>query len=130
MRIMIDTNVLISAALFRNSKLAQSVIEVSEKHTVILCSQIIDELHEVFNRKFTDKLIALEIFLTELSYEMVYTPVYYEDIPQLRDSKDTPILAAAIYEDVDVLITGDKDFSNLDIDRPEILTPAEFLSKY
>ena len=83
MRIMIDTNVLISAALFRNSKLAQSVIEVSEKHTVILCSQIIDELHEVFNRKFTDKLIALEIFLTELSYEMVYTPVYYEDIPQL-----------------------------------------------
>lgn len=130
MRIMIDTNVLISATLFGNSKLAQAVIEISDKHTVVLCSQIIDELHEVFNRKFADKLIALEIFLNRLSYEMIYTPAYYEDIPQLRDAKDTPILASAIYENVDVLITGDKDFSNLDIDHPEILTPSEFLSKY
>lgn len=130
MRIMIDTNILISAALFKNSKLAQAVIEISEKHTIVLCSQIIDELHEVFHRKFADKLLVLEIFLNKLSFEMVYTPVYYEDIPQLRDSKDTPILASAIYENVDVLITGDKDFSNLEIDRPEILTPTEFMSKY
>jgi len=33
-------------------------------------------------------------------------------------------------EDVDILITGDKDFAAVDIDRPEILTPTEFLSKY
>lgn len=32
--------------------------------------------------------------------------------------------------DVDVLITGDKDSAGIDIDRPEILTPTEFLDKY
>ena len=48
----------------------------------------------------------------------------------MRDVYDYPILATAILEDVDVLITGDKDFAVVDIDHPEILTPTEFLSKY
>jgi len=64
---MIDTNVLISAVLFGNSKLAQAVIDISDKYTVVLCSQIIDELHDVFNRKFPLKVIALEKFLCKLS---------------------------------------------------------------
>ena len=28
------------------------------------------------------------------------------------------------------LITGDKDFFGLEIERPEILTPAQFIEKY
>jgi predicted nucleic acid-binding protein len=48
----------------------------------------------------------------------------------MRDIYDYPILATAILEDIDVLITGDKDFAAVDIERPEILTPTEFLSKY
>lgn len=48
----------------------------------------------------------------------------------MRDVYDYPILATAILEDVDVLISGDKDFAAVDTDRPEILTPTEFLSKY
>ena len=35
-----------------------------------------------------------------------------------------------IIEDVDVLVTGDKDFSDVEIEKPEILTPAQFLKKY
>jgi predicted nucleic acid-binding protein len=31
---------------------------------------------------------------------------------------------------VDVLITGDADFAAVEIERPEILTPAGFLEKY
>ena len=31
---------------------------------------------------------------------------------------------------LDALNTGDKDFAAVDIDRPEILTPTEFLSEY
>lgn len=40
------------------------------------------------------------------------------------------VLVSAIIEEVDILITGDKDFSELDIEKPEILTPKEFLEKY
>jgi len=29
-----------------------------------------------------------------------------------------------------ILISGDKDFSDVEIEKPEILTPAEFLEQY
>lgn len=30
----------------------------------------------------------------------------------------------------DVLVTGDKDFGDVDVDRPEILTPVEYVEEY
>ena len=50
--------------------------------------------------------------------------------PFIRDKKDLPVLVSAITEDVDILITGDKDFSGLGINRPEVFTPNQFLEKY
>lgn len=40
------------------------------------------------------------------------------------------MLYKAIMEDVDVLVTGDKDFSDIDVERPEIMTPAEFMEQF
>lgn len=54
MRIMIDTNIIISAILFPNSSPSKFIEEVTSKHTVVLCSHIIDELHRVFNKKFKE----------------------------------------------------------------------------
>jgi len=126
---MIDTNVLVSESLFPKSRLGKAIKPRSDKHTIVLCTTIIDELHTVYNRKFPDKIYALEQFLKEFSFETVYTPNISENVPQIRDKKDTPILASAILEDVDILITGDSDFYDVKIDRPEILSPAEFLAK-
>ena len=42
----------------------------------------------------------------------------------LRDPKDVPVLSDAIQYEVDVLVTGDKDFLEADIKRPIILSPA------
>ena len=36
----------------------------------------------------------------------------------IRDAKDQPILNAAIVFDVDIVLTGDKDFLSLEIERP------------
>jgi hypothetical protein len=36
----------------------------------------------------------------------------------------------AIIGDVDVFISGDKDFFDIDIKRPEIMTPAQFIAEY
>ena len=131
MRVMIDTNIFISAILFPGSLPAELVEKVLEKHTLVLCSQIIEELHEVFNRKFKNKKEELEKFLTHLSYELVYTPekIDEEKYPKIRDEKDLPILASAILADLDYFVTGDKDFFDLDIDRPKIITAKEFITK-
>jgi len=39
-------------------------------------------------------------------------------------------LVSTIVSDVDILITGDKDFTVLEIERPEILSPSEFSERY
>ena len=40
------------------------------------------------------------------------------------------MLYSAISADVDILITGDKDFSAVEVEKPEILTPSQFNEKY
>jgi predicted nucleic acid-binding protein len=72
----------------------------------------------------------LDSFLLKMSFEMVYTPEWQHNMPNIRDEKDKPVLASAIIADVDVLITGDKDFYDVEIERPEILSPAGFWEKY
>lgn len=74
MRIMIDTNIIISAILFPNSIPSRFIEEVTSK----LCSHIIDELHRAFNKNFKDKLLHLEKFLSKFLFELVYTPQYIE----------------------------------------------------
>lgn len=131
MRIMIDTNVLISSILFPNSSLSLLIWDVTGKHELILCSHIIDEIHVVFERKFRDKTKYLEDFLSELTYELIYTPKEFnrKKYPNIRDEKDLPILVSAIIGNIDIFITGDKDFQNLDLELPEILTPQEYLKR-
>lgn len=49
---------------------------------------------------------------------------------EIMDVKDYPVLYTAIMENVDILITGDKDFLGIDIEKPEIMTPKNFAEKY
>ncbi len=132
MRIMIDTNVLISIIFFPSPQMNELKTKICKNHTIVLCSYILDELEQVTKRKFSHKARDIDLFLTELPYELVYTPSFIEKdkFPVIRDEYDYPIIATAILENVDVLITGDKDFAEVDINYPEIMTPTEFLLKY
>ena len=132
MRVMFDTNILVSAGLFSSSRLAALAERVSDEHTLVLSSQIIDELRMVMDMKFPHKKAACEAFLNKLSFEMVLTPRYVDPsiCPRIRDKSDYPILASAIIADVDVFITGDKDFLALDVERPEILAISQFAEQY
>lgn len=131
MRIMLDTNILISIFVFK-SKILNKVIEtILLEHKLILSSFVVDELKRVVSRKFANKLRELDEFLTVLPYELVYTPeIMDESLFEIRDKMDYPVLYTAIIEDVDILVTGDKDFSEADVEKPEILTPSEFFEKY
>ena len=74
----------------------------------------------------------MDEFFIELPYEMIYTPtvINTDGLYEIRDVDDEKVLYSAIMADVDILLTGDMDFSDIDIERPEILTPSEFLEKY
>ena len=127
MRVMLDTNVLISALLFPSAKMNAMMQCVLMQHRLVLSSYVVDELKRVVRRKFPQKEPVIDKLLTRLSFEYVYTPEEVEEgLFYIRDIKDYPVLYTAILEDVDVLVTGDRDFADIDIEKPEIMTPAEF----
>jgi len=132
MRIMPDTNVIISAILFPDSIPAKALENIAYNHTPFLCSHIIEELHSIFERKFKDKIYVLENFLIKFPYELIYTPAIIDPAkyPYISDKEDLPILVSAILGDVDIIVTGDKEFTKVKIEKPEILTPKEFLEIY
>ena len=128
---MLDTNVLISMVLFRGKGFLQMLEYITQNHSLVLSTFVIDKLIEVTNRKFPSKRPIIDYFLSNLSYELVYTPTYIpSNLFQIRDSNDYPVLYSAITNDIDIFITGDKDFQEIDINRLEILTPTEFIQKY
>jgi len=71
MRIMIDTNILISALLFPNSQMDTLIFSVTTEHHLVLSSYIVDELLNVARRKFRNKLEAMDLLLSRLPYELV-----------------------------------------------------------
>lgn len=131
MRIMLDTNVLISALLFPGAEMDAMMNCIFTQHQLVLSSYVVDELRSVVKRKFPSREIAINRLLMMMSFEYVYTPIKIESgLFNIRDVKDYPVLYTAIIEDVDILVTGDKDFSDIDIERPEIMSPAQFIGRF
>ena len=128
---MLDTNVLISLLLFPNQRMNAMMEHIFKEHELVLSSFVVDELKDVVRRKFPAKVKVVDKLLLKMSYELVYTPEEIDEtLFDINDPNDYAVLYTAIIKDVDVLITGDKDFAKIEIEKPEILTPAEFRSKY
>ena len=125
MRILVDTNILISAILFPHKKVAQTLLYIIEHHDVVLCDYNIIELREVINRKMPDKRSDAEAFLAGFSYELI--PAVHHAEQLIRHAKDQPILNAAIIADVDIVLTGDKDFLCLEMKHPKCMNINGFL---
>ena len=132
MRVMLDTNIFISMIFFPSTQTRELAKCLADHHQIVVCDYVIEELRLVVDRKFPSKRKYLDRFFIELPFELVYTPKELDlcEFPEMRDIKDSPILATAIMEGIDAFITGDKDFLVLDIDAPEIVTMADFLERY
>lgn len=126
MRVLVDTNILFSALLFPNSKPAHALMHVAEAHDMVLCDRNIVEIRDILQRKVPKYLPDAEVLLAEMSYELIPAVDHAEKL--IRDAKDQPILNAAIVADVDIILTGDKDFLSLDMEHPKCMTATDFLA--
>lgn len=103
MRILIDTNILISAALNSNGTPYKAYLKAVTQ---------------------LEKFLAYSLSVIEVAT----TPEMEEDAEKLiRDVKDRPILRAALNAKADVLLIGDKDFLESGVTDPKIMTAAGFL---
>ena len=93
MRIMLDTNVLISALVFDSVQMRSIIDEFATKHTMVLSSYVLDELREVVASKFPSKIAALDDFLLELPFELVPTPLILppHSLFVIRDKDDEKV---------------------------------------
>lgn len=128
MRVMIDTNVIISAMLKEGSLPDIILNEVCTNEELILCDYIINECYDVAKRRFPTKIQILDKLFVSLHYELVAAPRFSK--VTMRDVKDQPILNAAIENNIEVLVTGDQHFLELKIDIPKICNPSEYRKLY
>ena len=125
MKILAGTNIFISALLYPKSKPSLALLHTARHHELILTDFNIAELRNVVIKKFPEKQADIDVLLAELAFEMVPAPKSPQKL--ITDPKDAPILNAAILADVEIIISGDKHFLNLSMNRPRTLTPAEYL---
>ena len=132
MTIMLDTNIIISAALFPNGRTAQAFFKALQPpYQPVICDYVVDELHRKFQEKFPHKVTELEAFLfNALAFiTLVPTPEEVIDMEnQIRDPKDRPILRAALNEGGQLFLTGDKDFLESTVKDPRIISVPDFLA--
>ena len=107
MRVMLDTNILVSALLFSGETINTMMKMVTSEHKLVLSSYVVDELIDVTKRKFPGKIDTVEMLLNQLSYELVESLDEQEDdLFNIRDIKDYLALYAAIKEDIDIFYYG------------------------
>jgi putative PIN family toxin of toxin-antitoxin system len=127
LKILVDTNILISALFYPASVPAKALFYAANIHTLVLTDYNIAELKRIAESKFKARKTDVNTFLNGLKY--ILFPV--KETPQhkvlISDPKDAPILNAAIAADVDIIISGDKHFLSVNLERPRIMTAADYL---
>ncbi|MCL2374023.1 MAG: putative toxin-antitoxin system toxin component, PIN family [Treponema sp.] len=131
MKVMVDANILISAILFPQSIISEIVKHIIRNSKMILSKYTVDEVHKVFDRKFSHRINEMEIFMEKLPYELFSTKeISIKKYPNIRDIKDVPVLKDAIESNVDIFITGDNDFEDIKISIPKIMKPRKYFDDY
>ena len=127
-RILVDTNTLISALFYPNSNPARALHHAAKNHELVLCDYNISELRRIAWEKFSHVQADIDLFLAELAYETI--PAIESPQKMIRDPKDAPILNAAIIANIDIIITGDKDFLDLELAHPKTMNATKYLQHY
>ena len=98
MRIMLDTNVLISILVFDSKSLKEMLLKIVDNNTLVLSTYVIEELKEVIKRKFPTKTEDLDKFLYSLTFEIYFTPksIMNNNFIDIKDKKDAPVLYSSI----------------------------------
>lgn len=107
----VDTNILISAVLFKNSGIRKTFDNVIETGKIAASLETFSEFREILLRPKFDRYVSLESKLSVLKdfEEMLIFFEISESMQSCRDPKDNKFLELAISANATCIITGDKD---------------------
>lgn len=129
MKVVFDTNVLVSALVFPGGRGEAALLRiVREQDELILSKAILDELLSVLARKFArdvEELARVALFLDSIG-TMVRTR---KRLRVVRDDPDNRILECAVAADADAIVTGDKALLELrEYSGVRLITLSQYLA--
>ena len=133
LRFVLDTNILISSILTKNTPPQQTFDYCIAHGTILLSDFTLEEISTVIMRKKFDRYASLakRINFLQVLNDRAEIVTIIESITACRDRKDDKFLEVAVNGKSDYLITGDRDLLVLHPFRNiPIITPIEFISLY
>ncbi len=137
MKIVIDTNVILSALFSKNGASNKLLIWLfsQEKSYNVISNTLVTEFEDVLTRdknmqKFSNlSRRDIEKFIDDICLISFHQKINFLWRPFLKDIKDDMVLEVAFNAGADVIVTGNiKDFKNVNKNFDiKILTPQEFL---
>ncbi len=128
-RVLLDTNVLVSAVLFRGPSRALLEAALTGEFEPVTSEALLDEFQEVLVRKFSfPTRVAREVRREVETLSSVVEPT---EVPQVcRDPDGNQVLAAAVAGSAEGIITGDLDLLELgSYGGVRIFPPARYLEQ-
>lgn len=128
MRVVFDTNILVSALVFPGGRADIALGRIiEERDQLVISKAILDELLDILARKFardSENLAHVAVFLTELSIAVQPR----RKLAVLSDEPDNRILECAVAGKADAIVMGDKAFLRLKTFRKiNLLSLREYL---
>lgn len=130
-RVVLDTNVLVSGILFKDGSEAK-ILQLAEQGRISVFASLeilIEFVNVISRRKFqltTQEVLAATEYL--LSFVKIREPASTATIP-IRDPEDVKFLECARDARAHFLVTGDKDLLTIrEFANTQILSPSKFVS--
>jgi len=132
LRVVVDTNALVSRLLLPNSVPARAVRLAIAQHRVVASDATVMELADVLSRRKFDSYVTVEErkqFLRLFGRIVEIVPILHV-VRVCSDPKDDKFLELAVNAAADVVMTGDAHLLALNPFRgTRIVTPAAFLEQ-
>lgn len=133
MRLILDTNILVSAFVFKSETANIVVRHAAKKHTLLFSESTFKELKSTLLKpKFAEivELPTIRKFIINLFRigEFIDPKI---KIAECRDPKDNKFLELAVAGNADCIVTGDKDLLVLNPFRGiKIMSSSDFLIQF
>ena len=130
--VVIDTGVLVSAALFTNSQPARALRLAFSNCRLLISTATMDELENVFSRNKFDRYAPIDfrLLFAALYRERADLVVVESVVLDCAAPKDNKFLALALDGGADIVLASDAHLTVMNPWRGiDICTPAQFLIK-
>ena len=124
--IVIDTNVFVSAYVFKSKNLENQIDFCMSNNILCFCQELVDEVLRIFTQRFNQNQEVVDYFLDIVDKSKFYTltEIYHFE----ADPKDGYLLSLSELAKADYLITGDKKhlLPLKTFHKTKIVSPTEF----